>query len=325
LVAARRLSVVDPCEDCARLLPRLREAGWLVHSRALEVAGEQVCDVGLARLRRAHLEHPEPLKRLISRSGTEWIAVLGAETLQLPGAADFIGEWFFDYHTLPFDLSRVGVALGRAYGMARLRGKLAAAEPDGPRELLGNSRSIVELRHLLARLAPLDTPLLVCGESGSGRELAARIVHRLSPRADAPLLCASCAALDEAELFGREQSPGMLEQAAGGSLVLAEIDELPLHAQARLLRSLQEGRANVRLIATCRPDPEAAVREGRLREDLYYLLGALQVRTTPLLERREDIACLAGHIARRYATELGRRPRSFSERAIHAMADHDWP
>ncbi|MDD0843454.1 sigma-54-dependent transcriptional regulator [Pseudomonas sp. Gutcm_11s] len=334
LAAARRLLVVDPCEQCERLLPRLQDSGWQVQSCGLELAGELACDVGLVRLRRSHLQQPERLKQLISQSGTEWIAVLSAETLALAEAPGFIGEWFFDYHTLPFDLERVSIALGRAFGMARLRGKVATGEIDRPHELLGSSRSITELRHLLARLAPVDAPVLILGESGSGRELAARILHRLSPRASGPLLAASCSALDEKELFGDEHYSGLIEQADGGTLLLGEVGELAHRAQARLLRTLQEARVerggrvtpvNVRLLATSRVDLESELASGALREDFYYLLAALQARTTPLRERRDDIASLAGYFTRRYAAEVGRRPRSFSDGAIRALADHDWP
>ncbi|MBF3214428.1 sigma-54-dependent Fis family transcriptional regulator, partial [Pseudomonas aeruginosa] len=112
----RRLLVVDPCDDCRRLLPGLREAGWAVDSCALETARERACDVGLLRLRPFHLERPETVKDLISRSGTEWIAVLSPDTLPLNGVGDFVCEWFFDFHTLPFDMARVQVTLGRAFG-----------------------------------------------------------------------------------------------------------------------------------------------------------------------------------------------------------------
>jgi DNA-binding NtrC family response regulator len=324
--------VVDPCVECERLLPQLQAGGWQVQSCSLADALDQACDVGLVRLAPEHLDNPQCLKRLISLSGTEWIAVLNPETLLAPDAGNFIGEWFFDYHTLPFDLERVGVALGRAFGMARLRGKVTAEA--GQHELLGSSRSVAELRHLLAKLAPLSAPVLIRGESGSGKELVANILHRLSARASGVLIHVCSGALDEQELFGCERMPGLIEQADGGTLVFDEITELPQRLQARLLRVLQEMRVerggqavplNVRVLATSRFDLEAAVESGALREDLYYLLGALQVRTTPLRERREDISCLAGYFARRYAVEVGRRPRSFSDQAIRALADHDWP
>lgn len=119
----RRLLIVDPCDDCHRLLPGLRGAGWDVRSCTLGAALEHPCDVGLLRLQASHLRHQDAVKDLIKRSNTEWIAVLSAEELRMQNVGDFVCEWFFDFHTLPFDVSRVQVTLGRAFGMARLRGK----------------------------------------------------------------------------------------------------------------------------------------------------------------------------------------------------------
>ncbi|WP_132885376.1 sigma-54-dependent transcriptional regulator [Pseudomonas aeruginosa] len=205
----RRLLVVDPCDDCRRLLPGLREAGWAVDSCALETARERACDVGLLRLRPFHLERPETVKDLISRSGTEWIAVLSPDTLPVNGVGDFVCEWFFDFHTLPFDMARVQVTLGRAFGMARLRGRgTVPGDAEGEHELLGESLAVRDLRRLLAKLAPTDSPVLIRGESGTGKELVARTLHRQSRRADRPFVAINCGAIPEhliqSELFGHE-------------------------------------------------------------------------------------------------------------------------
>ncbi len=166
----RRLLVVDPCDDCRRLLPGLREAGWAVDSCALETARERACDVGLLRLRPFHLERPETVKDLISRSGTEWIAVLSPDTLPVNGVGDFVCEWFFDFHTLPFDMARVQVTLGRAFGIARLRGRgTVPGDAEGEHELLGESLAVRDLRRLLAKLAPTDSPVLIRGEAAPAR------------------------------------------------------------------------------------------------------------------------------------------------------------
>src|SRR5471030_1240373 len=145
----RRLLVVDPCDDCHRLIPVLREAGWAVDSCTLESAADRSCDVGLLRLMPYHIEHPEAVKELITRSHTEWIAVLSPEDLRRQKFGDFVCEWFFYFHTLPFDVSRVQVTLGRAYGMARLRGQGTIHVREVEHELLGESRPIRELRKLL--------------------------------------------------------------------------------------------------------------------------------------------------------------------------------
>ncbi|ROQ53585.1 sigma-54 dependent transcriptional regulator [Pseudomonas putida] len=348
-VPNRRLLIVDPCDDCHRLLPGLRSVGWDVRTCTLATALEHPCDVGLLRLHASHLQHPDAVKDLISRSGTEWIAVLSAEELRAQNVGDFVCEWFFDFHTLPFDVSRVQVTLGRAFGMARLRGKgnLHVDEPE--HELLGDSRPIRELRKLLSKLAPTESPVLIRGESGTGKELVARTLHRQSQRHDKPFVAINCGAIPEhliqSELFGHEKGAftgahqrkvGRIEAANGGTLFLDEIGDLPLELQANLLRFLQEKHiervggsqpiaVDVRVLAATHVDLESAISSGRFREDLYYRLNVLQVVTAPLRDRHGDLSMLASHFSRFYSQETGRRPRTFSEDALMAMGKHDWP
>ncbi|MBF8729887.1 MULTISPECIES: sigma-54 dependent transcriptional regulator [Pseudomonas] len=345
----RRLLIVDPCDDCHRLLPGLRSVGWAVHSCSLTSALEHPCDVGLLRLQATHLRHPEAVKDLIARSNTEWIAVLSPEQLRMQNVGDFVCEWFFDFHTLPFDVSRVQVTLGRAFGMARLRGKGPVRVDEPAHELLGESRPIRELRKLLGKLAPTESPVLIRGESGTGKELVARTLHRQSQRCDKPFVAINCGAIPEhliqSELFGHEKGAftgahqrkvGRIEAANGGTLFLDEIGDLPLELQANLLRFLQEKHiervggdqpipVDVRVLAATHVDLEKAIVQGRFREDLYYRLNVLQVITAPLRDRHGDLSMLASHFAHFYSLETGRRPRSFSDRALAAMGRHDWP
>jgi DNA-binding NtrC family response regulator len=347
--ASRRLLVVDPCDDCHRLLPGLRAVGWDVDSCNLENAASRACDVGLLRLQPYHLERPEAVKELISRSGTEWIAVLNQEVLRLQNVGDFVCEWFFDFHTLPFDVSRVQVTLGRAFGMARLRGQGTIHVDQPEHELLGDSKPIRELRKLLSKLAPTESPVLIRGESGTGKELVARTLHRQSQRHNKPFVAINCGAIPEhliqSELFGHEKGAftgahqrkvGRIEAANGGTLFLDEIGDLPLELQANLLRFLQEKHiervggsqpipVDVRVLAATHVDLEAAIEKKRFREDLYYRLNVLQVVTAPLRERHGDLSMLANHFSHFYSHETGRRPRSFSEDALIAMGKHDWP
>lgn len=345
----RRLLVVDPCDDCHRLLPDLRSIGWEVHSCTLATALDHPCDVGLLRLQAAHLQRPEAVKDMISRSGGEWIAVLSPQELRAQKVGDFVCEWFFDFHTLPFDVSRVQVTLGRAFGMGRLRGKGASRVEEPEHELLGESRPIRELRKLLSKLAPTESPVLIRGESGTGKELVARTLHRESLRHDKPFVAINCGAIPEhliqSELFGHEKGAftgahqrkvGRIEAANGGTLFLDEIGDLPLELQANLLRFLQEKHiervggsqpinVDVRVLAATHVDLESAIVTGRFREDLYYRLNVLQVVTAPLRDRHGDLSMLASHFSRFYSQETGRRPRTFSEEALSAMGKHDWP
>ena len=347
--ATRRLLVVDPCADCHQLLPGLRAIGWDVDSCSLENAGDRSCDVGLLRLQPFHLERPEAVKDMISRSGTEWIAVLSPEVLRLQNVGDFVCEWFFDFHTLPFDVSRVQVTLGRAFGMARLRGQGTIHVDQPEHELLGDSKPIRELRKLLSKLAPTESPVLIRGESGTGKELVARTLHRQSQRHSKPFVAINCGAIPEhliqSELFGHEKGAftgahqrkiGRIEAANGGTLFLDEIGDLPPELQANLLRFLQEKHiervggsqpipVDVRVLAATHVDLEVAIGQQRFREDLYYRLNVLQVVTAPLRERNGDLAMLANHFSHFYSHETGRRPRSFSEDALIAMGHHDWP
>ena len=347
--ALRRLLVVDPCDDCHQLLPGLRSVGWDVDSCTLENATDRTCDVGLLRLQPRHLEHPDAVKEVISRSGTEWIAVLNQEVLRLQNVGDFVCEWFFDFHTLPFDVSRVQVTLGRAFGMARLRGQGTVHIDQPEHELLGDSKPIRELRKLLSKLAPTESPVLIRGESGTGKELVARTLHRQSLRHNKPFVAINCGAIPEhliqSELFGHEKGAftgahqrkvGRIEAANGGTLFLDEIGDLPLELQANLLRFLQEKHiervggsqpipVDVRVLAATHVDLEAAIEKKRFREDLYYRLNVLQVSTAPLRERNGDLSMLANHFSHFYSHETGRRPRSFSEDALIAMGKHDWP
>ena len=349
LSASRRLLVVDPCDDCHQIVPGLRHLGWDVDSCELDAVIDRSCDVGLIRLQPFHLERPEAVKDMISRSGTEWIAVLSPDTLQLKTVGDFVCEWFFDFHTLPFDVSRVQVTLGRAFGMARLRGRSTDPIESAGHELLGESRAIRDLRKLLGKLAPTESPVLIRGESGTGKELVARTLHRQSQRHARPFVAINCGAIPEhliqSELFGHEKGAftgahqrkvGRIEAAHGGTLFLDEIGDLPLELQANLLRFLQEKHiervggsqpipVDVRVLAATHVDLEAAIINGRFREDLYYRLNVLQVFTAPLRERHGDMAMLANHFARFYSQETGRRPRTFSEQALVAMGNHDWP
>lgn len=343
----RRLLMVDPCDACKRLLPYLRTAGWDVSSVNLESAAATACHVGVVRLDAHNLDRFELIRTLLMQSTGEWIAVLGAELLPLQRVRDFIYEWFFDFHTLPLDEERIKVALGRAYGMSRLRRQTDMQR--GPwDDLLGESRAMSEARRLIARFAPTDSPVMIRGESGTGKEVVARALHNLSRRSAQPFVAINCGAIPEnliqSELFGHERGAftgahqrkvGRIEAADGGTLLLDEIGDLPLELQANLLRFLQEKHiervggsrpieVSVRILSATHVDLERAIQEGKFREDLYYRLNVLQIRMPPLRDRLIDLPQLAAHFARLYSGETGRRPRSFSEAATQAMLGHTW-
>jgi two-component system nitrogen regulation response regulator GlnG len=192
-------------------------------------------------------------------------------------------------------------------------------------------------------------PVLVTGESGTGKELVARAIHQASARAEQPFVAVNAAAIPrellESELFGHERGsftgavdsrPGRFREARGGTLFLDEIGDMPLELQAKLLRVLQSGEVtsvggrrpehvDVRIIAATHRDLDAAVRDGRFREDLLYRLRVVPIEIPPLRERPEDISALAQHFVARYAEELASGPRVLSPDALERLLAHAWP
>ena len=215
--------------------------------------------------------------------------------------------------------------------------------------LIGTSQSFRHAQHLLQRAAATQVTVLLTGETGVGKERFARSLHEQSARAKAPFVAVNCAALPgeliEAELFGVEKGAytgahasraGRFERADGGTLFLDEVGELPLPAQAKLLRVLQEGeierlggeavrKVNVRLVAATHVELEAAVQAGRFRPDLMYRLNVYPIRIPPLRERATDIAPLARHMLARFSALHHKRLAGFGDRALQALQRHDWP
>lgn len=344
-----RLLLVDPCNACLELQKRLSDAGWKVVTAPLERLGQPECELGMLRLQAAHIANLGRLKILLSQTGIQWVVVVSPELLEQPGVAQFVAEWFLDYHTLPFDDSRIHIALGRACGMARLRRRYQQQAWPSEELFLGNSDQALALRNLMMRIAPTDSPVMIRGESGSGKELVAHGLHAGSRRKDAAFVAVNCGAIPEhliqSELFGHEKGAftgahqrkiGRIESANGGTLFLDEIGDLPLEMQANLLRFLQEMQiervgstqsisVDVRVLAATHVDLEKAISEGRFRKDLYYRLNVLEVHTAPLRARQTDIVPMATHFAQLYTAETGYRPRNFSSEAISAMLRHPWP
>jgi len=214
---------------------------------------------------------------------------------------------------------------------------------------VGVSPSFSAVLHMVKRVAPTQATVLFLGESGVGKEVFARTLHRLSARSSMPFVAVNCAAIPEqlieSELFGVERGAftgamqsrlGRFERADGGTLFLDEIGTLSAIAQGKLLRVLQEGEierlgdthtrsVNVRVVAATNVDLREEVKAGRFREDLFFRLNVFPVRITPLRERREDIPLLMTHFLTKYNRLHGRRMTGFTERAVDAMLSYDWP
>jgi DNA-binding NtrC family response regulator len=280
----------------------------------------------------------------------EWVGGFDPRALQSQDCRDLIFECMFDHLTMPVDAQRLAATLGHAYGHATLRrhpGLAKAAENDFP--IIGRTPAIQRLMRQVKRIAKVDAPALICGESGSGKELIAQAIHEGSRRSRSPFVVVNCgaipAALIQSELFGHEkgsftgadrQRQGLIDAASGGTIFLDEIGDLPLDMQTNLLRFLQEGtidrvgstktiRVDVRVIAATHVNLEAAVASGEFRKDLYYRLNVLPLSVPPLRERGEDVPLLAQHFFEKYAGDRSNRLKGFSRRAMVALTNHDWP
>jgi len=220
---------------------------------------------------------------------------------------------------------------------------------NGSKQLIGESPAFLSAVRKLPLVAQCDATILISGETGTGKEVCARTIHQLSPRADRPFLAVNCGAIPvelvENELFGHERGAytnaassqiGQIQAAEGGTLFLDEIDSLPLLAQVKLLRFLQEReykplgsakarRADVRVITATNVNVERAVQEGKLRQDLYYRLNILPIVLPPLRERQEDIPLLAANFLTKYAFEFKKPVNGFFPNALQKLTLHDWP
>ncbi len=252
----------------------------------------------------------------------------------------------FDYLSKPFSPDELVGAVRKAI---QSEGHLKAEEPGEAPVILTQDPALAETLALARRAADSRATILIQAESGTGKELLAKLIHAASPRRKGPFVAINCAAIPEtlieSELFGYEKGaftgatgakPGRFEVADGGTLVLDEIGELPLPVQGKLLRALQERQVDrlgsnrpiavdVRVIALTNRDLLAEVKAGRFREDLFYRLNVIPLRLPPLRERPADLPLLAAHFAERYARENDRPAPKLSPSFVAALARHDWP
>jgi two-component system response regulator AtoC len=257
----------------------------------------------------------------------------------------------FEYVTKPYDIDEMTLVIERALETRGLRvqNRRLAAERAIGKAFVAESAPMRRLLDSVARVAPRDVTVLVRGETGTGKELVAALLHAQSRRASGPLVRFNCAAipaeLAEAELFGHARGAftgatqarrGFFAEADGGTLVLDEVGELPLALQPKLLRALQEGeiqpvgagrveRVDVRVVASTNRDLEAETRAGRFREDLFYRLAVVELVVPPLREHVEDVPALAAEFARRYAERFGMEGVRLSPALVERLRAAEWP
>ncbi len=255
----------------------------------------------------------------------------------------------YEYMPKPFDLNELTAVVGRALDQTKRRPRVTdVGEETEQLPLIGRSAAMQDVYRIMARLMQTDLTVIITGESGTGKELVAQALHDYGKRRSGPFVALNMAAIPreliESELFGHEKgaftgaasrSIGRFEQAEGGTLFLDEIGDMPMEAQTRLLRVLQEGefarvggmsavRANVRIVAATHRDLRQHIEQGLFREDLYYRLNVVPIRLPPLRERSEDIADLV-----RYFLDAGQDEglpvKHFEARAMQRLREHKWP
>jgi len=331
----------------------VRARGWeplLARSGAEALALVDRADTVVTDFAMPEMDGMELLRAIRERDESLPVIMLtahGSERL----AVRAIKAGAYEYVTKPFDVDETTIALERALEARalRMRNRQLVAEQAIGRRIIGESAAVRSLLGATARVAPRDITVLVRGETGTGKELIASLLHAQSKRAARPLVRFNCSAipaeLAEAELFGHvkgaftgatQARPGFFAEANGGTLVLDEVGELPLGVQAKLLRALQEGeiqpvgsgrteKVDVRIVASTNRDLAAEIAAGRFREDLYYRLAVVELVVPPLRERREDIPALAHEFARRYAERFDIDDARLAPALVERLCALEWP
>jgi len=354
-----RILVVDDDEALLRLLSmRLSASGFAVTTcatgeEALTLAKREMFDLaltdlrlpdrdGLSVLEELKLIHPDLPVLLLTAHGT------------IPNAVEAMQKGAFGYLTKPFDDKELQATLERALEQQRMsreiqRLKLLVKELYGLENVIARSPKMQVLLDQVARVAETDATICLLGETGTGKEVIARVIHCNSRRARGPFIGVNCGAIPESlfesELFGhvkgaftgaQQAKRGLVQSAQGGTLFLDEIAEMPLTLQVKLLRAIQERevqevgaerpcKVDVRFIASTNRDLSAAVRAGAFREDLYYRIHVFPITIPPLRERRDDIPFLAQHFLQQSARRMQKEIRGFLPEAMQKLTLHHWP
>ncbi len=317
---------------------------------ALHLAAEARPDVIFLDVKMPGMDGLEVLERL--REGDPGILVVmisGHGTIDT--AVEATRKGAYDFLEKPLDTDRLLVTLRRALELRGLTASMEALrdQVESRYEIVGTSYPVRQVLERIERVAPTDARVLVTGENGTGKELVARAIHRLSERAAGPFVEVNCAAIPseliESALFGHIKGSftgavadraGKFEQADGGTLFLDEIGDMSLAAQAKVLRALEQGvvtrvggsraiEVDVRVIAATNKDLPEEIGESRFREDLFYRLNVVPIHIPPLRERREDVPMLIQHFAQRMASNARVAARRFTEEAVARLAALEWP
>ncbi len=341
-----RILVVDDDPGLLRLLTiRLRAENYEVEAVESAAAALAACtrfrpDLGMTDLRMDQMDGIGLLKELQSRWPGLRVIILTAHGT-IPDAVHATQSGAFGFLTKPVDKQDLLDHVQRALKISGF----AHVDEDWRADIVTRNQAMEDRLGQANMVAGTDARVLLTGESGTGKELLARAIHDISPRRNKPFVVVNCAAMAEElldiELFGSEPSatglpqPGQMEAAAGGTLLLDEVGDLPMRLQVKLLRTLQDnqiripGRSdaapiNVRIISSSRRDLHELVLAGQLREDLFYRLNVVHIEVPPLSRRREDIPLLVAHFLEKLAKDSGQR-RIYAPEAVELLATADWP
>jgi DNA-binding NtrC family response regulator len=294
------------------------------------------------------------LLKEIKKLAPETLVVMITGFATVDSSVEAIRAGAYDYIPKPFTATQLRILIGRAAQQVQLVRDNAHLRDQLKKHysfenIIGTSENIQKVFSVVSRVAPTDASVFVSGESGTGKELIARAIHANSRRSGRAFMAINCAALPdnllESELFGHEKGSftgaekdkrGLLEVASGGTFFMDEISEMSMDLQAKLLRVIQERRIrrvggeseipiDVRWISATNRDPEQAVRDGVMRQDLLYRLNVVPVRLPPLRQRREDIPALANHFLRRFGQDYDRGNLRFNAEALRVLSDYHWP
>jgi DNA-binding NtrC family response regulator len=356
-MSAARVLVVDDKENMRKLLARILADDYAVETaedgaRALSLVATREFDVVVTDIKMPGADGFELLGAVKARApATEVVMMTGYATVADAVRAMKLGA--FDYLEKPFDPDAALGVVARAAEHKRLadaaRQGAAPADVEAFHNLVGRSPAMRQVYALLEKASALDITVLLLGETGTGKELAARAIHYHSARKERRFVPVNCGALPgelvESELFGHARGaftgaaaakPGLFEEAQGGTLFLDEVGELPLPAQVKLNRVLQEKeirrvgdtqavKVDVRVVAATHRDLREEVKAGRFREDLFYRLHVFPVTMPPLRERGGDVPLLASHFLEKHARALRSPVTGFEPEALRRLAGHTWP
>ncbi len=342
-------------KSCGQILS---SEGYTVHTEgrgrsALDMVRRHRPDLILADLHLPDMDGMVLLKE-IKKISPESLVIMITGFATVDSSVEAIRAGAYDYIPKPFTATQLRILIGRAAQQVQLVRDNAVLRDQLKKQysfenIVGTSESIQKVFSVVSRVAPTDASVFISGESGTGKELIARAIHMNSRRSDRPFMAINCAALPdhllESELFGHEKGAftgadvarrGLLEAASGGTFFLDEVTEMSMDLQAKLLRVIQERKIrrvggegelqiDVRWVSATNRDPEKAVKDGALRQDLLFRLNVVPLKLPPLRARRDDIPALAQHFLRKYAQEYERPQINFAPDSLRILCEYDWP